>query len=149
MSDFGYYSALLGPLKTAGNLGQQRQRNELQAFQLLNTVRNQQIQNFKINESYQKQLLNAELAAKQTLFAEVGQGDNKFTYGRKKDIDDFKAWMQENSSFEDIKNVLKEYNGNVMNAKLYGNLDHYMAQYKQQLQNNPIQQRTQKNLQKD
>ncbi len=147
MSDFGYYSALLGPLKTAGNLGQQRQRNELQAFQLLNTVRNQQIQNYKINESYQKQLLNAEQAAKSTLFTEVGQGQNKFTYGRKKDVDDFKAWMQENSSFEDIKNVLKEYNGNVMNAKLYGNLDHYMVQYKQQLQNNPIQQRTQKNLQ--
>jgi len=147
MSDFGYYSALLGPLKTAGNLGQQRQRNELQAFQLLNTVRNQQIQNFKINEAYQKQLLDAEQAAKSTLFTEVGQGQNKFTYGRKKDVDDFRAWMQENSSFEDIKNVLREYNGNVMNAKLYGNLDHYMAQYKQQLQNNPIQQRTQKNLQ--
>ena len=148
MSDFGYYSALLGPLKTAGNLGQQRQRNELQAFQLLNTVRNQQIQNFKINQAFQNQLNTAEEAARKTLFASVGEGENnKFTYGRKKDIDDFKAWMHENSSFEDIKNILKEYNGNVMNAKLYGNLDHYMAQYKQQLQNNPIQQRTQKNLQ--
>ena len=148
MSDFGYYSALLGPLKTAGNLGQQRQRNELQAFQLLNTVRNQQIQNFKTNQAFQNQLNTAEEAAKKTLFASVGEGENnKFTYGRKKDIDDFKAWMHENSSFEDIKNILKKYNGNVMNAKLYGNLDHYMAQYKQQLQNNPIQQRTQKNLQ--
>ena len=57
MSDFGYYSALLGPLKTAGNLSEQRQRNELQAVQLVNTLTNQHVQNFKTNEAYQKQLL--------------------------------------------------------------------------------------------
>ena len=64
-----------------------------------------------------------------------------------------KKWHAEYSGWNDIKDIINKYNGDYTQARLYGNLDYYLNQYKMKINNpnadptqgNPILLRAQQN----
>lgn len=135
--DYGYWSALTGPMQTAGDLQKNREADTLRAIQMMQNIRQQQLAQLDKNQNLQQQLNLASQAAMSDLYTK-----NKFA--RQKDIDDFKNWHEASSGWGDIQNLLREY-GSVDNARLYGNLDYALEQYKHKLSTNPISLRVNQN----
>ena len=142
--DFSYYNALTSGYQNSQQrkaLRQQEQNRQLQQLQLLQQQQQQNVQN---QQQMQQQILQAE---------QLVQKITGSKFGRQKDIDDMKKWSSEYSGWNDIKQIIKDYNGDYTAARTYGNLDHYINLYKMKINNpdadpmqgNPILQRVQQN----
>ena len=137
--DFGYWSALTGPMQTAGQRQQNRDAQQLQAMQLMQQMKQMQLKNLENDAAIQSQANTIHAAAMNTLMTK----DKKFR--RQKDVEDFKNWQRDLSGWSDIQDLLRQY-GSVENARLHGNLDYVLQEYKHNVENNPISQRVQKNM---
>ena len=137
--DFGYWSALTGPMQTAGQRQQNRDAQQLQAMQLMQQMKQIQLKNLENDAAIQSQANTIHAAAMNTLMTK----DKKFR--RQKDVEDFKNWQRDLSGWSDIQDLLRQY-GSVENARLHGNLDYVLQEYKHNVENNPISQRVQKNM---
>ena len=136
--DFGYWSALTGPMQTAGQRAQNRDAQNMQAMQLMQQMKQIQLGNLQNTKALQEQVNTIDAAAMSALYTK----DKKFR--RQKDVDDFKNWQKDLSGWNDIQNLLRQY-GSVENARLHGNLDYVIQEYKHNLENNPISQRVKQN----
>tara|TARA_R110000824_G_scaffold14378_3_gene61206 strand:- start:4280 stop:6409 length:2130 start_codon:yes stop_codon:yes gene_type:complete len=136
--DFGYWSALTGPMQTAGQRAQNRDAQNLQAMQLMQQMKQMQLKNLENTKGLQDQVNASHTAAMDALYTK----DKKFR--RQKDVEDFKDWQRDMSGWGDIQALLRQY-GSVENARLHGNLDYVLQEYKNNIQNNPISQRVNKN----
>ena len=136
--DFGYWSALTGPMQTAGQRAQNRDAEQLQAMQLMQQMKQMQLKNLENTQGLQDQVNASHTAAMSALYDK----DKKFR--RQKDVEDFKDWQRDISGWGDIQALLRQY-GSVENARLHGNLDYVLQEYKNNVQNNPISQRVNKN----
>tara|TARA_R110002020_G_scaffold475793_1_gene712343 strand:+ start:3646 stop:5775 length:2130 start_codon:yes stop_codon:yes gene_type:complete len=137
--DFGYWSALTGPMQTAGQRAQNRDAQNLQAMQLMQQMKQIQLKNLENDKALQSQVNTIHADAMNTLYTK----DKKFR--RQKDVEDFKDWQKDLSGWGDIQALLRQY-GSVENARLHGNLDYVIQEYKHNVETNPISQRVQKNL---
>mgnify|MGYP003108646280 FL=1 len=135
--DYALYQALTGPMANAGLIQQQRDANAMRQMQFQQQQQNQQLQQANRQNAMQQDLINAANLAQKDLYT-------KNNFSRQKDIDDFVSWHEELSGWGDIQNVLRTH-GSVDNARLYGNLDYLVAEYKNKLMNNPISLRVNKN----
>ena len=136
--DFGYWSALTGPMQTAGQRAQNRDAENLQAMQLMQQMKQIQLKNLENTQGLQEQVNASHTAAMNALYDK----DKKFR--SQKDVEDFKDWQKDLSGWGDIQALLRQY-GSVENARLHGNLDYVLQEYKNNVQNNPISQRVSKN----
>ena len=136
--DFGYWSALTGPMQTAGQRAQNRDAQQLQTMQLMQQMKQIQLKNLENTKGLQEQVNASHTAAMKALYTK----DQKFR--RQKDVEDFKDWQRDMSGWGDIQALLRQY-GSVENARLHGNLDYVLQEYKNNIQNNPISQRVNKN----
>ena len=136
--DFGYWSALTGPMQTAGQRAQNRDAQQLQAMQLMQQMKQIQLKNLENTKGLQDQVNLSHAKAMEALYDK----DKKFR--RQKDVEDFKDWQKDMSGWGDIQALLRQY-GSVENARLHGNLDYVLQEYKHNIQNNPISQRANKN----
>jgi len=136
--DFGYWSALTGPMQTAGQRAQNRDAEQLQAMQIMQQMKQMQLKNLENTKGLQDQTNTIHADAMSTLYTK----DKKFR--RQKDVEDFKDWQRDLSGWGDIQALLRQY-GSVENARLHGNLDYVLQEYKNNVQNNPISQRVSKN----
>jgi len=134
----GFYNAFLGDTSTAGSFAEDRRARQLKAMQ--QEMQMQQMQEKQASEmaGLQSQLNTAEEAAKKLIY------DNK-NFVRSKDIDDLSNWQKTESIYPEIKATLKKY-GSVSKARMYGDLDLKIAQYKQEIESNPITIRANNNL---
>ena len=135
--DYGFFEALTGPMKAAGQIQQNRDALALQKAQQEQQIKNLQLQELNRNQAQQKMLDASTNAALGDLYTK-----NKFA--RQKDIDDFRNWHTDLSGWGDIQEVLREH-GSIDNARLNGNLDYLLEEYKAKLKDNPISRRTNKN----
>ena len=135
--DYGFFEALTGPMQSAGAIQQSRDKQKMQELQLLQQQRQMELNQLNKQAGQQEMLNKATSAALNDLYTK-----NKFA--RQKDLDDFRNWHTDMSGWSDIQNVLREH-GSVDNARLYGNLDYLMQEYKANLKNNPISQKVNKN----
>ena len=135
--DYALYQALTGPMANAGLIQQQRDANAIRQMQFQQQQKNLQLQQANRQNAMQEDLINAANRAQKDLYT-------KNNFSRQKDIDDFVSWHEELSGWGDIQNVLRTH-GSVDNARLYGNLDYLVAEYKNKLMNNPISLRVNKN----
>ena len=135
--DYGFFEALTGPMQAAGQIQQNRDQIALQKMQQEQQIKNQQLQQLDRQQSQQKMLNAATTAATNDLYTK-----NKFA--RQKDVDDFRNWHTDLSGWGDIQEVLRQH-GSVDNARLNGNLDYLLEEYKAKLKDNPISRRTNKN----
>ena len=142
--DYGYWSALSTGWKSAQDRKSQRDSEMMKQLQYLQMVEKQEAENLNQKNLIQNQLNTASALTDQLL---------KNTFGRQKDIDDMKEWHAEHSGWSDIKDIIKQYNGDYKQARLYGNLDYYINKYHQKINNpnsnplegNPILLRAQQN----
>ena len=142
--DYGYWTALSKGFQTSQDRKRQRQNDEMKEMQMMQMLQQQQSQKLQQQQTMQQQIDMASALTDQLL---------KSSFGRQKDIDDMKKWHAEESGWGDIKNIIQQYNGDYGQARLYGNLDYYMNQYKHKINNpnidptqgNPILARVQKN----
>ena len=125
--DYALYQALTGPMANAGLIQQQRDANAMRQMQFQQQQQNQQLQQANRQNAMQEDLINAAKLAQKDLYT-------KNNFSRQKDIDDFVSWHEELSGWGDIQNVLRTH-GSVDNARLYGNLDYLVAEYKNKLMN--------------
>ena len=135
--DYALYQPLTGPMANAGIIQQQRDANAIRQMQFQQQQKNLQLQQANRQNAMQEDLINAANRAQKDLYT-------KNNFSRQKDIDDFVSWHEELSGWGDIQNVLRTH-GSVDNARLYGNLDYLVAEYKNKLMNNPISLRVNKN----
>jgi len=142
--DYGYWSALSTGYKSAQDRRAARDADMMKQLQYLQMMEKQEADNLNQKNLIQQQLSTASAYTDQIL---------KNTFGRQKDIDDMKKWHAEHSGWNDIKEIIQRFNGDYSQARLYGNLDYYIEQYKQKinnpnadpLQGNPILLRAQQN----
>jgi len=125
--DYGFWSTLSTGYKSAQDRKSQRDSESLKELQYMQMLQQQQTQRINQQNAVQQQIQQAEATATQILNS---------SFGRQKDVDDMKAWHSEHSGWGDIKNVIQQYNGDYTQARLYGNLDYYINQYKMNI-NNP------------
>ena len=135
--DYGFFDALTGPMKAAGDIQANRDARAMQRMQQEQQIKNQQLQELNRDQAYQQQLSAATNKALQDIYTDNG-------FARQKDIDDFKNWHTELSGWKNIQDVLREH-GSIDNARLNGNLDYLMAEYKANLTDNPISNRIKQN----
>lgn len=135
--DYGFFEALTGPIQAAGQIQQQRDALALQQQQLAQQQRAMELQALNKNQAMQAQLTQATEAAAADLYT-------KNNFSRQKDIDDFRDWHNTMSGWSDIQEVLRTH-GSVDNARLYGNLDYLIQEYKAKIADNPISRRVNKN----
>ena len=135
--DYGFFEALTGPMQAAGQIQAQRDQRKLQEFQVMQKQRQMELQQLDKQKALQSQLNSATEAARIDLYT-------KNNFSRQKDMDDFRNWHNTMSGWEDIQAVLKKH-GSVDNARLYGNLDYLLEEYKAKLKSNPISKRVNKN----
>ena len=133
--DYGYWSALSTGYQSSQDRKRERDAQSMREIQMLQMLQTQQAQRIDQQNKIQQELDNAALSATQLLNS---------SFGRQKDIDDMKKWHSEHSGWQDIKNVIQQYNGDYTQARLYGNLDYYINQYKMNI-NNPHADPTQGN----
>tara|TARA_R100000655_G_scaffold77245_4_gene116324 strand:- start:8492 stop:10540 length:2049 start_codon:yes stop_codon:yes gene_type:complete len=132
-----FFQALTGPMQQAGAIQAQREQRKLQEYQLMQQQRQLELQQLDKQKQIQSQVNTATEAARMDLYT-------KNNFARQKDIDDFRDWHNTMSGWSDIQAVLREH-GSVDNARLYGNLDYLLEEYKGKLKTNPISMRTNKN----
>tara|TARA_R100000458_G_C8268963_1_gene243776 strand:+ start:235 stop:2292 length:2058 start_codon:yes stop_codon:yes gene_type:complete len=135
--DYGFFEALTGPMQAAGQIQQQRDAQKAQQLQLLQQQRQMELQQLEKTKALQQNLNDATEAARMDLYT-------KNNFSRQKDIDDFKVWHRDLSGWADIQEVLRVH-GSVDNARLYGNLDYLLEEYKAKLKDNPISKRVNQN----
>jgi len=135
--DYGFFEALTGPIQAAGQIQQQRDALALQQQQQAQQQRAMELQALNKNQAMQAQLNQATEAAAADLYT-------KNNFSRQKDIDDFRNWHNTMSGWSDIQEVLRTH-GSVDNARLYGNLDYLIQEYKAKIADNPISRRVNKN----
>ena len=135
--DYGFFEALTGPMQAAGQIQAQRDQRKLQEFQVMQQQRQMELQQLDKQKALQSQLNSATEAARIDLYT-------KNNFSRQKDMDDFRNWHNTMSGWEDIQAVLKKH-GSVDNARLYGNLDYLLEEYKAKLKDNPVSRRVNKN----
>lgn len=135
--DYGFFEALTGPMTAAGDIHNNRQQRILQKQQQEQQIRNMQLQELDRAQAKQQMLNTATDNALKDLYTA-----NNFA--RQKDIDDFTNWHRDLSGWGNIQDVLTEY-GSVTNARIYGNLDYLLEEYKANLKNNPVSRRAKKN----
>lgn len=135
--DYGFFDALTGPMKAAGDIQANRDARAMQQMQQEQQIKNQQLQELNRDQAYQQQLSAATDKALQDIHTDNG-------FARKKDIDDFTNWHTDLSGWQSIQGVLREH-GSIDNARLNGNLDYLMAEYKAKLKDNPISNRIKQN----
>jgi len=135
--DYGFFEALTGPMQAAGQIQAQRDQRKMQEFQIMQQQRQMELQQLDKQKALQSQLNTATEAAKMDLYT-------KNNFSRQKDIDDFRNWHNTMSGWGDIQEVLRQQ-GSVDNARLYGNLDYLLEEYKAKLKDNPISRRVNKN----
>tara|TARA_Y100000593_G_scaffold92972_1_gene186215 strand:- start:2602 stop:4665 length:2064 start_codon:yes stop_codon:yes gene_type:complete len=135
--DATLFEALTGPLAQAGQIQANRRQMQLQEMQLAQQRRNQELAQLQRQEQYQGQLNTIVQAAQQDLYT-------KNNFSRQKDVDDFRNWHNTMSGWGDIQEVLRQH-GSIDNARLYGNLDYLIAEYRAKLTDNPISRRVNKN----
>jgi len=125
--DYGFWSTLSTGYKSAQDRKSQRDSESLKELQYMQMLQQQQTQRINQQNAIQQQIQQAEDTATQILNS---------SFGRQKDVDDMKKWHAEHSGWGDIKNIIQQYNGDYTQARLYGNLDYYINQYKMNI-NNP------------
>tara|TARA_R110000765_G_scaffold27979_2_gene67765 strand:+ start:557 stop:2608 length:2052 start_codon:yes stop_codon:yes gene_type:complete len=135
--DYGFFESLTGPMQAAGQIQQQRDAQKMQQLQLMQQQRQMEMQEVERTKAMQSQITSAQESAQNDLYT-------KNNFSRQKDVDDFRDWHSTMSGWEDIQAILKKH-GSVSNARLYGNLDYIIQEYKSQLKDNPISRRTNKN----
>jgi len=135
--DFAFFEALTGPMQAAGQIQAQRDQRKQQEFQVMQQQRQMELTQLDKQKGLQDMLSSATEAAKMDLYT-------KTNFSRQKDIDDFRNWHNTMSGWGDIQEVLRQQ-GSVDNARLYGNLDYLLEEYKAKLKNNPISRRVNKN----
>ena len=135
--DYGFFEALTGPMQAAGQIQQQRDQRKMQEFQMAQQQRQMELQQLDKQKALQSQLNTATEAAKMDLYT-------KNNFARQKDIDDFRDWHNTMSGWGDIQEVLRQ-NGSVDNARLHGNLDYLLEEYKNKLKNNPVSRKINQN----
>ena len=131
--DYGFFEALTGPMQAAGQIQAQRDQRKMQEFQIAQQQRQMELAQLDKQKALQSQLNTATEAAKMDLYT-------KNNFSRQKDIDDFRDWHNTMSGWSDIQEVLRTH-GSVDNAKLYGNLNYLIEEYKAKLKDNPISRR--------
>jgi len=142
--DYGFWSTLSSGYQSAQDRRSQRDAAQMKELQLIQMLQQQQSQRIEQQNRYQLQLEQATSSANQILNS---------SFGRQKDIDDMKKWHSEHSGWGDVKDIITKYNGDITQARLYGNLDYYMNKYKMNINNpnsdptqgNPILQRVSQN----
>ena len=135
--DYGFFEALTGPMQAAGQIQAQRDQQKMQQFQMMQQQRQMELAQLDKQKAMQSMLTSATDQAKQDLYT-------KNNFSRQKDIDDFRNWHNSMSGWGDIQGVLRKH-GSVDNARLYGNLDYLLEEYKAKLKDNPISRRVNKN----
>tara|TARA_R110001632_G_scaffold5934_2_gene24089 strand:+ start:16272 stop:18293 length:2022 start_codon:yes stop_codon:yes gene_type:complete len=135
--DYGFFKALTGPMKQAGAIQANRDARAMQEMQLAQQQKNQQLQELDRKKNQQDQLNAATQSALNDLYT-------KNNFSRNKDVDDFTNWHETGSGWSDIQEVLRKH-GNIDNARIYGNLDYMLNEYKANLKDNPISRRSRKN----
>tara|TARA_B100000519_G_scaffold203419_1_gene226530 strand:+ start:9160 stop:11220 length:2061 start_codon:yes stop_codon:yes gene_type:complete len=135
--DYGFFEALTGPMQAAGRIQEMRDQRKLQEFQIAQQQRQMELAQLDKQKALQSQLNTATEAAKMDLYT-------KNNFSRQKDIDDFRNWHNTMSGWGDIQEILRQH-GSVDNARLYGNLDYLLEEYKAKLKDNPVSRRVNKN----
>jgi len=135
--DYGFFKALTGPMKEAGAIQANRDAQAMQKMQFEQQQKQQELQSLD-RQKQQQQQLNA---ATQQALSDIYTTNN---FARKKDVDDFTDWHNSDSGWNGIQEVLRQH-GSIDNARLYGNLDYLLEDYKAGLKDNPVSQRTKKN----
>ena len=135
--DYGFFEALTGPMQAAGQIQAQRDQRKMQQHQMMQQQRQMELQQLERQKALQSQLNTATEAAKMDLYT-------KNNFSRQKDIDDFRNWHNTMSGWGDIQEILRQH-GSVDNARLYGNLDYLLEEYKAKLKDNPVSRRVNKN----
>ncbi len=135
--DYGFFDALTGPMKAAGDIQANRDARALQQMQQEQQIKNQQLQELNRDQAYQQQLSASTDKALQDIYTDNG-------FARKKDVDDFTNWHTDLSGWKSIQDVLRQH-GSIDNARLYGNLDYLMQEYKAKLKDNPVSRRINQN----
>ena len=135
--DYGFFEALTGPMQAAGQIQAQRDQRKMQEFQMMQQQRQMELQQLEKQKGIQNMLARSQEAAKMDLYT-------KNNFHRQKDIDDFRNWHNTMSGWGDIQEVLRQH-GSVDNARLYGNLDYLLEEYKAKLKDNPVSRRVNKN----
>jgi len=142
--DYGFWSTLSTAYQSAQDKRSQRDAAQMKEIQLIQMLQQQQSQRIEQQNKYQLQLEQAQASANEILNG---------SFGRQKDIDDMKQWHSEHSGWGDVKDIITKYNGDIMRARLEGNLDYYMNKYRMNINNpnsdptkgNPILQRVAQN----
>jgi len=142
--DYGFWSSLSTGYQSAQDRRATRDAQSMKELQYMQMLQQQQAQRIDQQNKIQLELDNASAAAETLLHN---------SFGRQKDVDDMKKWHKDHSGWSDIKNVIEQYNGDYTQARLYGNLDYYIHQYKMNINNpdsdptkgNPILQRVANN----
>ena len=135
--DYGFFDALTGPMKAAGDIQANRDARAMQQMQQQQQIKNQQLQELNRDQAYQQQLSAATNQALKDIYTDNG-------FARQKDVDDFTNWHTDLSGWKNIQDVLREH-GSIDNARLNGNLDYLMEEYKANLKDNPISNRIKQN----
>ena len=135
--DYGFFEALTGPMTAAGDIQNNRQQRLLQQQQQEQQIKSMQLAELDKAQAKQQQLNAATQQALNDLYT-----SNKFA--RQKDIDDFRNWHNDLSGWGNIQEVLRQH-GSIDNARLYGNLDYLLEEYKANLKDNPVSRRAKKN----
>ena len=135
--DYGFFEALTGPMKAAGQIQAQRDQQKMQQFQMMQQQRQIELAQLEKQKGIQDMLTQSQEAAKMDLYT-------KNNFSRQKDIDDFRNWHNTMSGWGDIQEILRQH-GSVDNARLYGNLDYLLEEYKAKLKDNPVSRRVNKN----
>jgi len=135
--DYGFFDALTGPMKAAGDIQANRDARAMQQMQQQQQIKNQQLQEQNRDQAYQQQLSAATDQALKDIYTDNG-------FARQKDVDDFKNWHTDLSGWKSIQGVLRQH-GSIDNARLNGNLDYLMQEYKANLKDNPVSRRIKQN----
>ena len=135
--DYGFFKALTGPMQQAGNIQANRDAKAMQQMQLEQQQKQQQLQELDRQKNQQSMFDSSEQAAINDLYTKNG-------FKRQKDVDDLMDWQKNSSGWSDIQAILQQH-GSIDNARIYGNLDYYISEYKSSLANNPISIRAKKN----
>ena len=133
--DYGFFNALTGPMQQAGNIQANRDAKAMQQMQLEQQQKQQQLRELDRQKNQQSMFSQAEQLAIQDLYTKDG-------FKRQKDVEDLVNWQTNSSGWSDIQGILKQH-GSIDNARIYGNLDYYIAE--SNLANNPISIRAKNN----
>jgi|21_taG_2_1085346.scaffolds.fasta_scaffold00346_3 hypothetical protein len=135
--DYGFFQALTGPMKAAGDIQANRDAKQLQELQLMQQQRQLELQQLDKQKAIQTQLNTSTQNAMSDLYT-------KNNFARDKDITEFQQWHKTNSGWAEIQNILRQH-GSIDNARLYGGLDYKLQEYYANIKDNPISKRVNKN----